>query len=106
MLAAVTSACVYATVFCSAIIFRKKEFLVLIFHGALLFIMFFLRRKKMYVIALAICIGGVMSFVEYICIKYFNMWRYNFVNNTIPVWLPMAWTFVALMIMDAARLLK
>ena len=92
---------IYMIVLFSTIIGRKKEAFVLVFHVLLFLILVFTKHLNVYKITLALCIGIVMSIIEYICIKYYGMWHYNYVKNTIPLWLPMAWTFVTMLIIDA-----
>ena len=77
---------------------RKQETSVALLH--ILFLCILMQIHGPRLVMLALFVGALMALIEFVCIKYFDMWKYNFTNNTIPVWLPFTWAIVALFIID------
>jgi purine-cytosine permease-like protein len=80
-----------------AILLRKEESMLTF---ALLPILFaVLYNRSLIHIALALILGFTMAFVEYVCIQY-GMWKYLQARSTIPTWLPILWSIVAVFMYD------
>ena len=80
-----------------AIGLRKYEIPLTFVLVCILAAVFYRRTGRQ--MGLAALIGIAMASLEYICIHY-GMWKYFRVQNTIPIWLPLLWTIVAVFIID------
>lgn len=80
-----------------AIALRKYEIFLTVALVPILLAVLYKRPERQ--IALGFLIGAAMTTLEFICIR-FGMWQYFRVQNTIPMWLPVLWTLVALFVMD------
>lgn len=50
--------------------------------------------------------GGLMTMVEFSCVFFFDMWRYNFVNWSVPLWLPVGWSLMGMLLLHIIRALS
>jgi hypothetical protein len=94
---------IYILTFISAIIFRKNEQVVAIFHFFLMVMMCLLHINRIGIIILCICLGIIMTIAEYICVRFFGMWKYSNTTNTLPFWLVFTWILVAFFFYDVHK---
>ena len=88
----------YALVFLSAVLLRQYEYHVAVSHALLVFLL--ASSHKKYEVIVALLTGIIFATTEYVCIRYFDMWKYNNTNYTIPIWLPFTWAAVGFFVID------
>ncbi len=81
---------------------RKNEYNVFIILLISFLLTINLYKTK---ILLVLFFGILFSIVEIICIKY-KLWKYNYTNNIIPIWLILAWTMSAIFILQINKILS
>lgn len=54
-------------------------------------------------ILLVLLFGILFCIVEVICVNY-KLWKYNFTNNIIPIWLILAWTMSVIFILEINKI--
>jgi hypothetical protein len=91
--------------FVIAVTFRKNEWIVagllaLVLATLLVYNKFGAKKS-----AIIIAFGFIMATAEYVCIKLFNMWKYNYVNWVLPVWLPLGWSISGVFLLALLRLI-
>jgi hypothetical protein len=91
----------YIATYLAAIVFRGNEYIVASIHLAILIDLMHHMSKKQSVFL--VLFGASMTCAEVVCVRYFDMWRYNHVVFDAPVWLPLAWSIVGAMILDLSR---
>ena len=77
----------------TAIGLRQREELSAIVQAGLLVALLCMKRD---LIVYAVLAGVIMTCVEFVCIEYFDMWRYTNAAHTVPLWLPFMWATVAI----------
>lgn len=78
------------------IIYLKKDEKTLMLYLGLLFgVVIYLTKYNMII---ALVIAFLFCIVEYICVEH-GVWKYNYVENNIPVWLIFAWSMSVVFIM-------
>jgi hypothetical protein len=80
--------------------FKENEYNILII---LLLSLFVLILKYKINILLVITLAFLFCIVEYICVKY-NIWFYNYTNNTLPIWLFFAWILAIIFILELNKI--
>lgn len=92
---------IYFATCLTAMMLRKNEKLVALLHIILLLTL--ISCHSLQETFTALIAGIVLSSTEFICIKHFNMWKYNYTNYMIPIWLPFTWAIVTFFIIDLSR---
>lgn len=90
--------------FIVAVIWKKKEWIVVVLLLAILLTLFLHNNfgwKQCFIIVL---FGFIMATAEYICIKWFHMWKYNYVNWIVPVWLPLGWSISGVFLLSLLKI--
>jgi len=82
----------FIATFISAIYLRKTEMISATVLVIILLIILGLSKFSFKSSIAIVFIGFIMAFAEWICITRFNMWKYNYSQYQIPVWLPFAWS--------------
>lgn len=95
---------IYIITFILTVMFRKKEILVTIINSIILLLT--IQNHNILQSQTAIIAGSGFALLEYICIKYFDMWKYNVTNYIIPTWLPLIWILTSFFILDLHELIK
>lgn len=78
--------------FISATYLRKQEMISAIVLVIILLSILALSKFSLMSSIIILCIGFIMAFTEWVCITRFDMWKYNYSNYQIPIWLPFAWS--------------
>jgi hypothetical protein len=91
----------YVATYLAAISFREHEYIVAGIHFAILIdlLSHFSQSKSVFIVVF----GALMACAEIVCVRYFDMWKYNNTKFDVPVWLPTAWSIVGAMIIDLSR---
>ncbi len=82
----------FIATYISAVYLRKKEILSAIALFVILITIIIISKFSVYESIIIIILGFIMAFAEWTCITYFNMWKYNYSQYTVPLWLPFAWS--------------
>ncbi len=45
-----------------------------------------------------------MAFAEFTCIKWFKIWKYNYISGLIPVYLPFGWSITGIFLLKLLKL--
>jgi hypothetical protein len=79
---------------------RKNEYNVFIILLLSFILTIYLYKVN---ILLVLFLGILFCIVEIICIKY-KLWKYNFTNNIIPIWLILAWSMSVIFILEINKI--
>jgi hypothetical protein len=87
----------FLIMYMSTIALRKAELVVLAVHAAAIVYMFW-EWNVSEIMAIKIQLFGLaMAWAEWICVKWFNMGRYEDCMLAVPLWLPLAWSMVGML---------
>ena len=89
----------YFLTFFSCVTLWKQEQLLLAILALYFIILLYFHKFDQNVIFYGLFMGLIFSIVEYICIKYFEMWKYQS-TQALPLCLPVLWAIVALFMLD------
>lgn len=95
----ITNISLFIITFLVATILKKYESIVAILLTSILALLMYFNNLTSRQRIILIIFGVIMATTEYICIKYFDMWKYNFVYYDIPLWLPFAWSITGVFLL-------
>lgn len=84
--------------------YRRHETLVAVVWTGILFQLLQYNELSETQCMAIVAFGFIMSLVEIVCTKFFNIWRYNYAKNVVPLWLPPGWSMCGLMMLVMMRL--
>jgi hypothetical protein len=90
--------------FVVAVHFRKQEGLVAAILGLILIQLLVFNKFTTKQSIIIIMFGFIMATAEYVCIKWFNMWKYNYIEWVVPAWLPIGWSISGVFLLALLRL--
>jgi hypothetical protein len=99
-LVSVINALLFLSTYGAAIHFREQERLAAITMIAVFDTLTYFNRIPLHKSFRLIFFGFIMTYAEYICVKFYNIWYYNYVTGAVPLWLPFAWSITGLFLLQ------
>lgn len=82
--------------FITAITLRQNEELAALGILSLMFILVMIMQMTTLSVIVALGFGLMATCAEWVCVRMFDMWKYNYTKYDVPIWLPFAWSMAAI----------